>query len=140
MCAVPAIILESHRLAATLYLSGELRSAGVLKAIELVEQLPDHVRALRVDLSGAQGSEPHALSALEAGLRAWRSGRRGMTRVKLPPDMETKVALKFAHQRWTPSIRQRVRPIGGAVGFRFRDLRQDLVTRSLRERASSETR
>jgi ABC-type transporter Mla MlaB component len=140
MCAAPAIILESHRSAATLYISGELTSAGVMEAIELVEKLPENVRALRVDLRGAHRSGSDALSALEAGLRRWRSARRGMTRVQLAADMDTNLfGLRFAHQRW-PTIRHRVRPAGEPVSFRFRDHRQAVVTRSLRERAGSETR
>jgi ABC-type transporter Mla MlaB component len=134
-------VIESHRSAATLYMSGELTVAGVLEAIARVEQLPEHVRALSVDLRGAHRGESDALSTLEAGLRNWRSARRGMTRVKLAPDMETNlVALKFAHQRWTPNIRRPIRASGDIGGLRFRDHRQAVVTRSLRERARFETR
>jgi ABC-type transporter Mla MlaB component len=134
-------VIESHRSAATLYMSGELTTAGVLKAIAEIQLLPEHVRALSVDLRAAHRSESDALSTLEAGLRNWRSARRGMTRVKLPPEMETNVvALKFAHQRWTPTTRRPIRASGEVGGLRFRDFRQAVVTRSLRERAGSETR
>src|SRR5688572_3621338 len=99
MTSASTMAVESHRTAATLYATGELTNAAVLEAIACVEQLPDHVRALCVDLRGARRSESDALWALELALRNWRAARRGMTRVKLAPDMETSlVAIKFAHQ------------------------------------------
>lgn len=139
MPPAPTMVLESHRSAATLYATGELTIAAVLEAIACVEQLPDHVRALRVDLRGTWRSESRALRTLELALRNWRASRRGMTRVKLPLDMETNlIAIKFAHQRWAPLRRPRERSReAGAV--RFRDHRQAIVTRSLRKRAGSET-
>jgi hypothetical protein len=141
MCAAPAIILESHRSAATLYINGELTPARVLEAIGWADELPDHVRALRVDLRGAHRSESDALRALERGLRRWRGSRRGMTRVKLAPDMETSaVAIRYMHRRWSPAIVHRIRPSRDFGAFRFRDHREAVVTRSLRERAGSETR
>jgi hypothetical protein len=61
--------------------------------------------------------------------------------VKLAEDADTSlVAIKFAHQRWTPSIRQSNRSARAPGVVRFRDHRQTVVTRSLRERAGSETR
>jgi ABC-type transporter Mla MlaB component len=137
MCSPPTIIVESHRSAATLYAAGELTTSAVLEAIACVEQLPEHVRALCVDLRGVRTTDSRALRALELALRVWRASRRGMSRVKLAQDMETSVvAIKFAHQRWRPSMRSTPEP----RAFRFRDYRQAVVTRSLRERASSETR
>jgi ABC-type transporter Mla MlaB component len=141
MSSPPTIIVESHRSAATLYATGELTTAGVMDAIARVERLPEHVRALRVDLRGVQRTDSHALRALDIALRAWRAARRGMSRVKLAQGLETSlVAIKFAHQRWTRASRHPGRTSGTPGGRRFRDHRQAVVTRSLRERASSETR
>jgi hypothetical protein len=140
MCPAPAIILESHRSAATLYISGELTPARVFEALERAHELPEHVRGLRIDLRGAHRGESDALSALERGLRRWRGSRRGMTRVKLAPVMETSaIAIRYVHRRWSPSMGHRIRPPRDAGDFRFRDHREAVVTRSLRERAGSET-
>jgi ABC-type transporter Mla MlaB component len=141
MPSASTMVVEAHRSAATLYATGELTKRAVMEAIACVEQLPEHVRALCVDLRGARRSESDALWTLELALRNWRGARRGMTRVKLAPDMETSlVALKFAHKRWTPSVRRPVQDSRDARAVRFRDHRQAVVTRSLRERAGSETR
>ena len=135
------IFVESHRTASTLYISGELTLDGVMDAIGRVEQLPADVRALRVDLRAAHRSESDALWALEVGLRRWRAARRGVTRVRLAPDMETNlVALKYTHRRWSPSISERPSVSRRTGTFRFRDHRRAVVTRSLPDRANSETR
>src|SRR5688500_865389 len=121
MPCASTMIVESHRSAATLYATGELTITGVREAIACVEQLPEHVRALRVGLRGVRRADADALRALEIGLRSWRASRRGMSRVKLAQDMETSVvAIKFAHQRWRPPIR----PSPESRAIRFRDHRQ----------------
>ena len=133
------ITIESHHSAATLYAAGELTTAGVLEAIACVEQLPERIRALCVDLRAVRSPDPRALRALELALRTWRGARRGMTRVKLAPDTETTVApLRFAHQRWTPPLRQPVRASGGPSGFRFRDHREATVRLSFGEPVDAE--
>ena len=120
MTTESTIMVESHRSAATLYASGELTPEGVLRAIAHVELLPNHVRALRVDLRAVRGADERALRALESALRDWRAGRRGMSRVQLPEHTGARpVALGFAHTRRSS---------------------EGVVTRSLRERAGSETR
>jgi ABC-type transporter Mla MlaB component len=135
------ILVESHRTASTLYITGELTLDRVMEAIGRAEQLHADVRALRVDLRAAHRSESDALRALEVGLRRWRAARRGMTRVKLAPDMETNlVALKYAHRRWGSSFAHQAGLSRAGGDFRFRDRRRAVVTRSLRERADSETR
>src|SRR5688572_19582784 len=135
------MIIESHRTAATLYATGELTTAGVLQAVACIEGLPDQVRALCIDLRGVRTADSHAMRALEAALRDWRAARRGMSRVKLAEDAHTSlVAIKFAHQRWTPATPTHVPPPREKFGLRIRDYRESVVTRSLRERAGSETR
>src|SRR5688500_16111093 len=102
MPCASTMTVESHRSAATLYAAGELTTAGVLQAVACIEGLPEHVRALCVDLSGVRSADSHAMRALEAALRDWRAARRGMSRVKLSEAADTSlVAIKFAHQRWT---------------------------------------
>jgi hypothetical protein len=114
MSSTPTIIVESHGSGATVYASGELTTAGVLEAVARVERLPEHVQALRVDLPGVRHADAQALRSLDMALRTWRAFRRGMTRVKLAQGLETNVvALKFPHQRLTPSLPDRVRLFGG---------------------------
>ena len=85
MSSESTIMVESHRSAATLYASGELTADGVLRAIAQVEQLPNHVRALCVDLRALyERPTSRALRALEIALRDWRAARRGMSRVRFP--------------------------------------------------------
>ena len=140
MSSDSTIMVESHRSAATLYASGDLTAEAVLRAIAQVQQLPDHVRALRVDLRAVRSANERAFRALEIALRDWRAARRGMSRVQLPRDTGTRpIALNFAHTRRSsapvPVARERTR-----MTARFRDRREAVVTRSLRERAGSETR
>ena len=133
--------VESHRSAATMYLTGELTTAGVMRAIAQADQLPENVRALCLDLRGVRRADSYAMRVLEIGLRDWRSTRRGMSRVKLPDSADAGlIALKFPHQRWTQRAQVRVAETTKPVGIRIRDSRQAVVTRSLRERAASETR
>jgi ABC-type transporter Mla MlaB component len=89
MPAAYTIVVESHRSAATLYAVGELTTAAVLQLIARAYQLPDHVRALRIDLRGVREYDPLALRALEVGLSPWRACRRAMSRVALPDDAHT---------------------------------------------------
>ena len=120
-----ALIAESHRSAATLYAIGELTTTEVLLAIAHMEQLPENVRALCIDLRGVRKVEPKAMRALEIALRDWRAARRGVSRVKLADDTDTNlVAIRFAHRRWNSSA-----PTGGStqrkvVGVRMRDRRR----------------
>lgn len=135
------LIVESHRTAATLYAAGELTTAGVLQAVACIEGLPEHVRALCIDLRGVHTADSRAMRALETALRDWRASRSGMSRVKLPENADAGlVAIKFTHQRWTPRPQNHVPPPRQPFGLRIRDYRQPVVTRSLRERAGSETR
>jgi ABC-type transporter Mla MlaB component len=135
-----AVIAESHRSAATLYAIGELTTAEVLLAVAHMEQLPENVRALCIDLRGVRKVESNAMRALELALRDWRAARRGVSRVKLPDDTETDlVAIRFAHRRWDPAMTVAGAPQRKVFGARMRDQRQAVVTRSLRERAGSET-
>jgi ABC-type transporter Mla MlaB component len=76
--------LEAHHDAATLYVTGTLSTAGVIAAMHACEQLPDRVRALRVDLRGTSGAEPAAFDALAFTTRRWRDVRGGSTRIDLP--------------------------------------------------------
>jgi ABC-type transporter Mla MlaB component len=141
MPSTSTMMVESHRSAATLYATGDLTTAGVLQAVAHIEGLPEQVRALCIDLRGVRRADSHAMRALEAALRDWRAARRGMSRVKLAEDVDTSlVAIKFAHQRWTPPTPHYVPPPRERFGGRIRDYRQAVVTRSLRERAGSETR
>ena len=84
--------LEAHRDAATLYVTGTLTTAGVIAAMHCCEQLPDRVRALRVDLRGTEGAEPSALDALAFTTRRWRDVRGGSTRIDLPRTRATRAA------------------------------------------------
>ena len=140
MRSTPEMIVESHLTAATLYATGDLTTAGVLQAVACIDGLPQQVRALCVDLRGVRTPDSRAMRALEIALRDWRASRRGMSRVKLPEAADAGlVALKFTHQRWTPPTKNRVLPPREPFGVRIRDYRQAVVTRSLRERARSET-
>ena len=133
--------VEAHRSAATLYVTGELTTAGVMQAIAHADHLPENVRALCIDLRGVRKADSHAMRVLEIGLRDWRSTRRGMSRVKLPDGADAGlVALKFTHQRWTSRAPDHAPRPRKPLELRIRDHRQAVVTRSLRERASSETR
>lgn len=105
MTAASTIMVESHRSAATLYAIGVLTTAAVLRLIAHAYQLPDHVRALRIDLRGVRQADPHAMRALELGLSPWRACRRGMSRVTLPDHLDTGLSgLRFAHRRWSPGM------------------------------------
>jgi len=98
-----SVTVESHHSFATLYATGELTTAAVLRVIAGAEDLPRNVRAVCIDLRAVQITESHAVRALEIGLRDWRAARCGMSRVKLPADAETSVvALKYTHLRWAP--------------------------------------
>jgi len=76
--------LESHDRSATLYLRGELSTAGALHALNLCADLPRSVRALRVDCRGVGLFHPSAIDAFASLLGDWREGRGGMTHVELP--------------------------------------------------------
>ena len=98
------LTIEAHRSAATVYASGDLTTAAVLRAIATVERLPSHVRAICVDLRGIRRTDSRALRSLEAFLGRWRAARRGMSRVKLAETASTSlVAIKFAHKRFAPA-------------------------------------
>jgi ABC-type transporter Mla MlaB component len=98
------LTIEAHHSAATVYASGDLTTAAVLRAIATVERLPSHVRAICVDLRGIRRTDSRALRILEAFLRRWRAARRGMSRVKLAETASTSlVAIKFAHKRFAPA-------------------------------------
>jgi ABC-type transporter Mla MlaB component len=102
MSAPSNLTVEAHRSAATVYASGDLTTAAVLRAIATVEQLPPHVRAICVDLRGVRRTDSRALRTLEAFLCRWRAARRGMSRVTLAEHASTSlVGIKFAHKRWT---------------------------------------
>lgn len=127
MSATSRLIVEAHRAAATLYATGDLTTAAVLQAIAIAERLPEHVRAIRVDLRGVRRTDSRALRTMEMFLRRWRASRRGMSRVELAERINTSsVAIRFAHTRGTPAF-----PTAA---------RASVVTRSLRDRAGSETR
>ena len=135
-------MVESHRSAATLYASGELTADGVLRAIAQVEQLPSYVRALCVDLRAVRGvGDERTLRALDIALRDWRATRRGITRVQLADHTPARVRLRSRSRThaaaWRPPPVARVRD---RMTSSFRDRREAVVTRSLRERAGSETR
>ena len=133
--------MESHRSAATLYITGELTTHGVMCAIGEANELPDNVRALCIDLRGVRKADPNAMRILQIGLREWRSTRRGMSRVKLADGADGgSVALQFTHQRWTRRSRFALPAPRPVTNVRIRDYRQAVVTRSLRERAGSETK
>lgn len=100
----PTMVLESHRGAATLYATSDLTRAGVSQAAICLDALPEHVRVLRVDLTGVRNAEPNAMRALEMALRVWRALRGGMSRVELPLDAG----------QTEPRIRDR-RPRSGAL-------------------------
>ena len=140
MTTESTVMVESHRSAATLYASGELTADGVLRAIALVGDLPNRVRALSVDLRAVRSADERTLRALDIALRDWRAARRGMSRVQLPEHTAARpVALAFPHARRSvaPLPVARVR---NQMTSSFRDRREVVVTRSLRERAGSETR
>jgi hypothetical protein len=140
MLSKPRMIVEAHRSAATLYAIGEFTTTEVLLAIAHMEQLPENVRAVCIDLRGAGKIESDAMRALERALRDWRAARRGMSRVKLADDADTDlVAIRFAHQRFGSSAPPAGIPQRKVIGIRMRDQRHAVVTRSLRERAHSET-
>ena len=140
MSSESTIMVESHRSAATLYASGELTADSVLRAIAQVEQLPNHVRALCVDLRAVRVTDERALRALDIALRDWRAGRRGMSRVRLPEHAGAgPVSLGFPHTRRS-SLPLPVARVRNQMTSPFRDRREVVVTRSLRERAGSETR
>ena len=84
--------LESHRDAATLYVTGTLAVAGITAAMHEADALPEHVRALRVDLRGIAGVESGAYDALAFTTRRWRDVRGGSTRIDLPREEEFRAA------------------------------------------------
>ena len=99
------MIIEAHGSAATLYASGDLTTAVVLKALANVERLPSHVRALCVDLRAIRRTDSRAMRTLDAFLRRWRGARGGVSRVQLAERMSASlVAIKFSHRRWTPAL------------------------------------
>jgi ABC-type transporter Mla MlaB component len=73
--------LETTGSTATLYISGALRLDGVESLCDACDQLPDTVRALRMDLHGVRHLEGEALDALRALLRHWRGMRGGDCRL-----------------------------------------------------------
>lgn len=104
MPSTSRMMVESHRSAATLYAIGELTTTEVLLAIAHMEQLPESVRALCIDLRGVRNVDANAMRTLEVALRDWRAARRGVSRVKLADDADTSlVAIRFAHRRWKPA-------------------------------------
>jgi ABC-type transporter Mla MlaB component len=136
-----AVIAESHRSAATLYAIGELTTTEVLLVAAHMAQLPENVRALCIDLRGVRKVDPSAMRALELALRDWRAARRGVSRVKLADDADTNlVAIRFAHRRWDATAPTTGVPKRKVFGGRMREQREAVVTRSLPERARSETR
>jgi hypothetical protein len=99
MLAASTLVVESHRSAATLYAIGALTTAAVLQLIARAHELPDHVRALRIDLRGVRQTDTHAMRALELGLSPWRACRRGISRVTLPDGLHPALCgLGFAHR------------------------------------------
>ena len=120
------IMVESHRSAATLYASGELTAEAVLRAIAEVEQLPNHVRALRVDLRAVSCADERTLRALEIALRDWRAARRGMSRVELPR------VPRGASDR--PRLRAHAAELGAGPGREGADTDGGAISRSARGR------
>ncbi len=105
MSATSNMIIEAHGSAATLYASGDLTTAAVLRAVANVERLPSHVRALCVDLRAIRRTDSRALRTLDVFLRRWRGARRGLSRVHLAErTTPSVVAIKFAHRRWTAAL------------------------------------
>jgi len=84
--------LESHRDAATLYVTGTLSVAGITAAMHEADALPEQVRSLRVDLRGMSTAEPGAFDALAFTSRRWRDMRGGSTRIDVPRDEEFQAA------------------------------------------------
>ena len=84
--------LESHRDAATLYVTGRLTLPGITAAMHECDTLPDHVRALRVDLRGIVGVDDGAFDALAFTTRRWRDVRKGSTRIDLPREERFRAA------------------------------------------------
>lgn len=84
--------LESHRDAATLYVTGTLAVAGITAAMHECDALPEDVRSLRVDLRGISGTEEGAFDALAFTTRRWRDVRNGNTRIDLPREERFRAA------------------------------------------------
>ncbi|HEX6058873.1 MAG TPA: hypothetical protein VFZ11_07615 [Gemmatimonadaceae bacterium] len=76
--------IEAHQEAATVYVRGALSAAGAMAVMRSADKLPDHVRALVVDLRSVEHVEAEGIYALHDLLRRWKAGRNGAIRV-LPP-------------------------------------------------------
>jgi hypothetical protein len=141
MSSTCSMIVESHASASTVYVAGTLTVSSVRELLEAVRLLPDSIRGLRIDLRATRPRDEGVLRALEDGVRQWRAVRHGMSRVMFPDGVACPVvALRFPHTRF-PGARPPMRGPTIAPGtHRFRDAREAAVTRSLRERAVSETR
>ena len=85
-------IIEAHRDAATLYVSGTLTIAGIVAAMHACDELPDRVRNLRVCLRAATSVEPGAYDALAFTTRRWRDLRAGCTRIDPPREHAPRAA------------------------------------------------
>lgn len=120
MPAESTVIVEAHCSAATLYVSGNLTTKALCDIVARAHQLPDNVRAVCIDLSGAERPDSHALRVLELGLRPWRACRRGLSRVKVPRRTDASViALELTHEPPTARVRPRA-TMQGAFGRRAR--------------------
>ncbi|MGQ0712205.1 MAG: hypothetical protein ACT4PJ_00585 [Gemmatimonadaceae bacterium] len=119
-----AVIAESHRSAATLYLSGELTPERVMEALAHIAGLPGHIGAVCLDLRAVLTVPAPALRAIELALRDWRAASRGVSRVKLADDVDVSlVAIRFAHRRWSSTSSRDVAPASLRLPGRIRDNR-----------------
>ena len=112
------VIVEAHRSAATLYATGNLTTKALLEIVARAHQLPNNIRAVCIDLSGARQPDSHALRVLELGLAPWRAYRHGLSRVKVPKRADSSViTLDFTGER--PTARVAPQPtMRGAFGLR----------------------
>jgi hypothetical protein len=87
-----SVALEGHPRSGTLYMTGVLSEAGVLRARELIDQLPTQARALRIDLRAVIVIDPEAFVGLARFLARWRDARHGRVAIEFPERSSRRVA------------------------------------------------
>lgn len=79
------IAIESTDRSATLYVAGPLSLPGLWQVMRACDDLPPHIRTLRLDLKNVRVAQATVPETMSTALRVWREARGGSTRVDLPP-------------------------------------------------------
>jgi len=93
--------LEVSDGAATLYLAGTLTRGDAFPLRGICQDIPEHVRTLRLDLSAIGSLEEGAMDTVRSLIRYWRDSRRGGFRVSFASEhvMATLVHGELAETR-----------------------------------------